>query len=323
MPSQFSYQTNDSHIPIELQQVGIVNISGIPHHEYSFTTPEEYNLIPNSVKENSDFGLYLHAQELPVQYGTIVGNDLAPINETHFIGETFYLGESSRISLRIEFVNKSYKDANIYIVRGTSLKSNNIVYNVTALDGSISFNKIFPDNEYSYTDIFHPKLVFPAGKYSVIISGMMNKSNYIEAWNGAYSGFNVSTPYSIGSGSTIVLGKCLSYLRLSLDISAYYFKQILFVINGNFITVNESGYGSVTLKIPPSFVKENNTLLLLGNGTSSSLSLTIFYYQPFPDNLNLLAINLWDVGFGAALFGISSIIFIAFMRRIIMWTQTQ
>lgn len=321
LPSQFAYQTNDSHMPIELHQVGMANISGIYHQEYSFTTPEEWNLIPNSVKENSDLGIYLNLQELPVQYGTIAGNDIIPINSTHFIGETFYLEKSSRIILRLEFVNKSYEDANIYIVKGTSPRNNNIVYNATALYGSISFNTIFSVDKFSYTDVFNPKYIFPAGNYSVIVSGTTNESYYLKGWNGAPSGFNVSSPYIIGSGSTIAVGKRISHLRLSMAISAYYVKQSLFLINGNMLTVNESGYGGVTVKIPAGFLRENNTLVLLGNGTASCLSPTIFYYQPFPDSLNLLAVDLWNVIIGAALFGISSVLLIVFMRRIILWTE--
>lgn len=322
LPPQFAYQTNDSQTSIDLHQVGLVTISGINHPEYSFAPPGEWNLMPNSVKENSDVGLYLHLQEFPIEYGTLGFNDIFPFNHTHFIGETFYLGESSRITLTLEFVNKSYQHANVYIVEGSSLKKSNIIYSIPAFDGSITFNREFPDAQFAYNDVFFPGNVFLPGQYSVIVSGTTNKSYYLGGWNGAYSGFDVSAPFILGSGSTIAEGKNINYTRFGMTIQAYYVGKTSFLVNENFVSLNESGYGSVSAKIPVNFIRGNNTLIPLSNGTASDFSLSVFYYQPFPDNPNLLSINFWNVIIGAVLFEISSILFILFMRRIIQWTHT-
>lgn len=321
LPSQFAYQANDSQTPINLHIVSSPQISGVNHSEYSFTVPEQLDLIPMGVKENSNLGIYIHLNKLPVEYGTFGYNDIFAFNNSHSIGETFDLRGSSQIILNIEFVNKSYRDANVYVVKGNGLKVNDVVYSSAAINGTISLYTKFGDSQVAYNDVLIPNHIFSAGEYSVIVSGITNKSYYLGGWNGAPSGFNVSNPFIIGKGTTVAYGGSVNYTRFGLTIMAYYSGKIPFIINGNPMYINESGFGGVTFKIPANFIRYNNTLILLGNVTAFFSSPTAFYYEPFPENIKLLSINYWDIFIGAALFDTTVIVFIMLMRRIMIWVR--
>ena len=306
LPQQFAYETNDSKSTIDITSISSIHSAN--EELVTFQQPGEWNIIPTYVKDNSSVGIYLSVTAHPLGFGVIGSNYIFPFNSSHFLGETFYLPVQSQLRFTVGFINDSYKFAKVYLVKEADLNPRNVLDSLSNITNASYYNT-FPDHEAQYITSFQVNNTLPAGLYSVIVSGISNRTYYIGGWNGDPSMDNIRNIFTIGNGTQIDNGQQLNNMRFSLFIEAYPIGSINVTLNGRPLIFHVYGFNGLNVKLPSTLIKENNTMKISSNVLSYFHTPEIYYYIPFPNETQLLFINYWNLLIGASLFISLAILF--------------
>jgi len=300
IPQQFAYQANDSRSSVDFSSVTYNNTTEVD--TINFKEPSTWNSIQNNIKNMSSVGLYAYLTPRPLKYGFIGGNDIFPVNSSHYLGESFYIPFNAKIELLIGFINDSFKMANVYLVKNNGDQLESKIATFTNFTRASYYNT-FPVSEAEYIISFQINQNLTPGNYSVIVAGTSSETVYLGGWNGDPGTQNIQSIFIIGNGSQIDVGNQIKHMRFSLSVNVYYNGPLNVTINGKPLSLLANGFEGINNRIPTILIKENNSMTFSQDIFNYFNTPTVYYYVPFPSNDDrLIFLNFKNFVLGSVLF---------------------
>jgi len=317
LPNEFSFQQNAS-----IQSIPTSNFThSFNNYVFDFNLPGSYKMLPGYIKNDTSTGIYLRVSDPTENIGIIARNAIFPFNSTHYIFENFSVTDKAFIrSIELGFINNSYNYSKVIIAKGNIFNQNySVIESFSTKSDCIKYYDTYPINEREYTLTQNISKYINPGNYSIIIEGTTSKTYYLGGWDGDSGKQGINSIGVIGIGNEIVKPIAIKNLRISLLVFINLYNNISIIVNSHEIQVPKFSYNCTIIKIPNKILMSRNSVLLTYNSlVNVNATISIIYFDPFPNNGNVEDMNISSLVFGGSIFIGLSIIYVFYIRKIII-----